>query len=63
MAVNNVTHHSVPEIVINSDRSEDRRIAFIDDYGGKIELRTRTSAHPRQARRGTQALLVGEPTR
>ena len=39
-AADNVTHHSVPEIVINRDGPEDRRVAFIDDYGGKIELST-----------------------
>jgi hypothetical protein len=37
---NNVRHHSVPEIVINRDGPEDRRVAFVDDYGGKIELST-----------------------
>jgi hypothetical protein len=37
MAADDVTHHSVPEIVINR---EDRRVGFIDDYGGKIELST-----------------------
>jgi hypothetical protein len=26
--------------VINRDGSEDRRVTFIDDYGGKIELST-----------------------
>ena len=31
---------SVPEIVINRDGPEDRRVAFVDDYGGKIELST-----------------------
>jgi len=35
-----VAHHSVPEIVINRDGPEDRRVAFVDDYGGKIELST-----------------------
>ena len=38
MAADDVTHHSVPEIVINRDGPEDRRVAFVDDYGGKIEL-------------------------
>ena len=40
MATDDVTHHSVPEIVINRDGLEDRRVAFVDDYGGKIELST-----------------------
>jgi hypothetical protein len=40
MATDDVTHHSVPEIVINRDGPEDRRVAFVDDYGGKIELST-----------------------
>jgi hypothetical protein len=40
MAADDVMHHSVPEIVINRDGPEDRRVAFIDDYGGKIELST-----------------------
>jgi hypothetical protein len=35
-----VTHHSVPEIVVNRDGPEDRRVAFVDNYGGKIELST-----------------------
>jgi hypothetical protein len=39
-AADDGAHHSVPEIVINRDGPEDRRIAFIDDYGGKIELST-----------------------
>jgi len=33
-----VPHNSVPEIVINRDGPEDRRVAFVHDYGGKIEL-------------------------
>jgi hypothetical protein len=40
MAGDNVTHDSVPEIVVNRDGPEDRRVAFVDDYGGKIELST-----------------------
>ena len=40
MAAEDVTHHSVPEIVIDRDGPEDRRVAFVDDYGGKIELST-----------------------
>ena len=40
MAADDVTHHSVPEIVINRDGPGDRRVAFVDDYGGKIELST-----------------------
>ena len=40
MAAADVTHHSVPEIVINRDGPADRRVAFVDDYGGKIELST-----------------------
>lgn len=40
MAADEVTHHSVPEIVINRDGPKDRRVAFVDDYGGKIELST-----------------------
>jgi hypothetical protein len=40
MAADDVTHHSVPEIVINRDGPEDRRVEFVDDYGGKIELST-----------------------
>jgi hypothetical protein len=35
-----VMHHCVPEIVISRDGPEDRRVAFIDDYGGKIEVST-----------------------
>ena len=31
---------SVPEIVNNRDGPEDRRVAFVDDYGGKVELST-----------------------
>ena len=38
MAADDVKHHSVLEIVINGDGPEDRRVAFVDDYGGKIEL-------------------------
>ena len=38
MAGDEVTHHSVPEIVINRDGPEDRRVAFVDDYGGTMEL-------------------------
>jgi hypothetical protein len=33
-------HRSVPEVVINRDGPEDKRIAFIDDDGGKVELGT-----------------------
>jgi hypothetical protein len=40
MAADDVTHHSVPEIVINRGGPEDRRVAFVDDYGGKLELST-----------------------
>jgi hypothetical protein len=40
MAADDVTHYSVPEIVINRDGPEDRRVAFVHDYGGKIELST-----------------------
>jgi hypothetical protein len=40
MAADDVTHHSIPEVVINRDGREDRRVAFVDDYGGKIELST-----------------------
>jgi hypothetical protein len=40
MAAEDVTQHSVPEIVINRDGPEDRRVVFVDDYGGKIELST-----------------------
>lgn len=40
MTGENVEYHSVPEIVINRDGPEDRRVAFVDDYGGKIELST-----------------------
>jgi len=29
--------------VINRDGSGDRRVAFVDDYGGKIELRLSSS--------------------
>ena len=36
MAADNVTRHSVREIVINRDGPEDKRIAFIDDYGGNF---------------------------
>ena len=39
-AADDGARHSVPEIVINRAGPEDRRVAFIDDYGGKIELST-----------------------
>lgn len=39
-AADDVTHHSVPEIVIDRDGPEDLRVAFVDDYGGKLELST-----------------------
>jgi hypothetical protein len=39
-AADDVTRRCVPEIVINRDGPEDRRVAFIDDYGGRIELST-----------------------
>jgi len=53
MATDGVTHHSIPEIVINRDGPEDRRVAFIDDYGGKIELST-------QQLRNLMTLLVSD---
>jgi hypothetical protein len=40
MTADDVAYHSVPEIVINRDGLEDRRVAFIDDNGGKMELST-----------------------
>jgi hypothetical protein len=40
MAAGDVTRHYVPEIVISRDGPEDRRVAVIDDYGGKFELST-----------------------
>jgi hypothetical protein len=33
-------HHSVPEVVINRDGPEERRVGLVDDFGGKIELST-----------------------
>lgn len=33
-------HHSVPEVVINHDGPEERRVEFVDDFGGKIEQST-----------------------
>jgi hypothetical protein len=46
-------HHSVPEVVINHDGPEERRVGFVDDFGGKIELST-------QQIRNLIALLVSE---
>jgi hypothetical protein len=40
MAADDVTHHCIPEIVVNGNGPEERRVAFIDDYGGKIEQST-----------------------
>jgi hypothetical protein len=36
MAADDVTHHSVPEIVINRDGAEDRRVEFVDDHGRRL---------------------------
>jgi hypothetical protein len=46
-------HHSVPEVVINRDGPEERRVGFVDDFGGKIELST-------QQLRNLITLLVSE---
>jgi hypothetical protein len=46
-------HHSVPEVMINRDGPEERRVGFIDDFGGKIGLST-------QRLRNLIALLVSE---
>jgi hypothetical protein len=51
-----VTHHSVPEIVINRDGPEERRVVFIDDYGSTMELST-------QQLRNLIALLVSDEFR
>jgi hypothetical protein len=40
MVADNVMHHLLPEIVVNRDGPEVRRVAFVDDYVGKIELGT-----------------------
>lgn len=40
MATEHVEYHSVPEIVINRDGPEERRIAFVDDFGGTMQLST-----------------------
>jgi hypothetical protein len=53
MATGHVEYHSVPEIVINRDGPEDRRIAFGYDFGGTMELST-------QQLRNLIALLVSE---
>jgi len=46
-------YHSVPELVINRNGPEERRVGFVDDFGGKIELRT-------QQLRNLITLLVSE---
>jgi hypothetical protein len=46
-------HHSVPEVVINRDGPEERRVGFVDDFGGKIELST-------QQLRNLITLLISE---
>lgn len=46
-------HHSVPEVVINHDGPEERRVGSVDDFSGKIELST-------QQLRNLVALLVSE---
>jgi hypothetical protein len=56
MATDDVTHHSVPKIVIDRDGPEDRRVAFVDDYGGKIDLST-------QQLRNLITLLVADELR
>jgi hypothetical protein len=53
MAGDEVTHHSVPEIVINRNGPEERRVAFVDDFGGTMELST-------QQLRNLIALLVSD---
>lgn len=40
MATGHVECHAVPEIVINRDGPEERRIAFVDDFGGTMQLST-----------------------
>lgn len=40
MATEHVEYHSVPEIVINRDGPEERRIAFVGDFGGTMQLST-----------------------
>ena len=53
MATGHVEYHSVPEIVINRDGPEERRIAFVDDFGGTMQLST-------QQLRDLITLLVSE---
>ena len=53
MGTGHVEYHSVPEIVINRDGPEERRIAFVDDFGGTMELST-------QQLRNLITLLVSE---
>ena len=40
MATGHIEYHSVPEIVINRDGPEERRIAFVDDFDGTMQLST-----------------------
>jgi hypothetical protein len=40
VATDGKQHHSVPEIVINRDGPEERRVGLVDDFGGKIEMST-----------------------
>jgi len=53
MTTGPVDYHSVPEIVINRDGPEKRRIAFIDVFGGTMQLST-------QQLRNLITLLVSE---
>lgn len=46
MPAKDIEHHSVPEIVINRDGPEDQRVAFVNDYGGAIELSTQQLGNP-----------------
>lgn len=40
MGTEHVEYHSVPKIVITRDGPEERRIAFVDDFGGTMQLST-----------------------
>ena len=53
MGTGHIEYHSVPEIVINHDGPEERRIAFVYDFGGTMELST-------QQLRNLITLLVSE---
>jgi hypothetical protein len=56
MATEHVEYHSVPEIVINWDGPEERRITFVDDFGGTMQLSTQQPEPDRSA--GLRGLLA-----